>query len=394
MSKTDWLEKQVKKRMKYDEYWYQQIELGSVPEDPWKVIETERRMIRPKPNQLGCANTNSHRIPTLPLLPFYDKVYFFYSGLDWTKRDTLPPITSSSQFKEVYGLKPEEIISLAEEDEIIPVSWTSEHTYSEYMTDAFVYKLEYSGIPHLTSSDLGRLGTYFQLKNGIALPHQDSSNYNLVDHLISAAGVEAAWCYDRPITFDNNITTILERSIKSIGGSSSSIQADLFKANITPSFLLENLKLVYAREMSLSEYIKVFTKERRSLLHSLLKEVIQSGDPEDFLYEINLDMREIERTSKSRHWKILSSVGSIARSNAFTITGAVAGALSSSEQLAMLGAVLGKIADVKLEVPEEYRNEFNRFVSDKLIVRLSSLIQRKSPNLNHILQIRKEIQQL
>jgi len=300
--------------------------------------------------------------------------------------DICPPITTASDFKLVHGLAPEEVMTLAQEGSIVPIPDIDEDRGMEFMRRFFA-DLERKAIPFIPKHYAYMLANDFQIENKILLPTSTDPSYGYVQHLAYVGGLESIWTIDYPIpSFPTQSVGTVERAIRAIN------KLPLFQENMKIQYFLEGLNLAYSPEMPLNEYVRVFTPDRRKELRKLLAGVIKHKEKaEDTILEINRSIQELERLAETKGWRFLSHGGSLMKANALTLAGTVAGWVGGGPEAALVGAVLAKLAEIKM--PEEVSKDLTMF-DERIAVALSAMILRQSPGILHVVQTRKSLAEL
>lgn len=383
LSSSSWFGKRVKQRREIWQTWLKARETGQSVGSPWNIIRHETGLDRSK--GLSCTNTLSNRIPTLPLIPFYDRVYMWIFNLDWNDRFR-PPITTVSDFKRVHGLDPDEVLSLAEEGSIVPVPHIEEDMNPEFMSE-FFSRLEKKDAHFLPKAYAYMLANDFQIENRIYLPRLADPEYELVEGLCYVGGLESIWAIEGPIPgLSPQTLGVLEQTMRAIS------KSPLFQENTVVESFLDGLGLAYSPEMPLKEYVRVFTPDRRKELRLLIAGAIKGEKPiEDVISETNKSIHELEERSRSRGWKLVSRVSSLMKANALTLVGGAAGWVRGGLGGLVVAAVLAYLAQMKM--PDEVSKDLSK-LEEKIVLPISAMILRRSPSVLHVVQMTKSLAEM
>jgi len=382
---SDWLEKRVRRRSLVWQDWLDRRKRDEPVEDPWKIVREDTGVDREK--GVSCVNMGSDVIPTLPLIPFYDRIYMWIYDRNFNL-DGFPLITSVSDFKIVHGLTTDELKVLAREGCIIPISYIEEDLYTGFMRN-FWTSLETQAFPFIPRAYAWMLANDFQIENKIFLDWKDPA-VSYVGQLAYAAGLESILVTNRPIeSLPSQSLATIERTMSAMN------KLPLFLENTRLEYFLQGLNLAYSPEMPLNEYLQVFTSQRRKELRALIARLLeQKVAVEDVILEINRGISDLEKLARTRHWRFVSHVGSLIKANARTLTIAAAGAtgwIGAGPAAAVAGAVLAKLAETT--IPDELSKDLSRLGEDVAAV-LHAMILRQSPSILHIIQIRKDLEKI
>ena|SRR2546425_11043630 len=386
MSHSDWL-KQVESRRKTWREWLEARSNGKSAEAAWKIIQEDTGLKRSK--GVSCTNLLTNVIPTLPLTPFYDRVYMLVQH----RVPLSGAVASERDFKRANGLSSEDVGALAGEGAVVPVPDIFEDMTSDFMQE-FWAKLEKRGVPFLPKAYAYMLANDFQIKNNILLPDRwDSPEFaarGYISILADVAGFESVWVTERPIPqLDASSMSLIRQAMLAMGNLAA------LQENTAIISLLEGLDLAYSPRMSLKGYLRVFSPERKKRLRELVERATKGQiDVQNVAQESSQAIAELREICRSKKWKVFSRLGSLVKANPLTLIGASVGLATGGLPIALIAGVLGKLSEVR--VPEELRRDFGRLdqLGEQATTQLSAMVLRKSPGLLHLLKMQTELSAL